>query len=155
MTTKTLGREARMALAVRVQAAQIRRDLAQERHAVALRHSAMLEDALFGFEARHGHPRDPKNRADHELFLEDLKSTGAGALTRDQFQAARDADVELHELEGALVAAMGALTAAWKPGRPGEPLIGWIGCSSREFRAAVQAALPDVPLDVLDGDARN
>jgi hypothetical protein len=147
-----------MALAVDVQVAEIRRDQARERNAVALRHSAMLEDALFGFEGRHGHPRDPKSRADHQLFLGDLETTGAGRLTRPELQAARDADVECHELDGAVVRALGALTDAWKPGYPGELLVDWIGCSARELEAAVQAAVPDIalfPLEILGGDARN
>lgn len=153
MTISPTRKARRLELAVNVQVAQIRRDQARVRHATALQHAAMLEDALVGFGARHGHPRDPKSRVDHALWLEDLATTGAGRLTRAEFQAARDADVECHELDGALVRALGALTDAWKPSHPGEPLISWIGVSSRELRAAVQAALPDIPLDAWDAAA--
>jgi hypothetical protein len=149
-----MDRSERLAIAVEAQAACIRADEARKRHAVALRHGAMLEDALFGFEARHGHPRDPKSRADHELYLQDLETTGAARLTRDEVKAARDAAVECHELDGAAVRAMDALSAAWGPeGGGSQVLRDWVGCTPDEYRAAVAAALPDLPFRLWDEDA--
>lgn len=153
-----MHRSERLTLAAHVQAARIRAKQARERHATGLRFSAMVSEAFERFEAQHGRPMDPKSPGDSPLFLEHLEATGAARLTRDQVLAARDADVECRERDGAVVQALDALCDAWGPeGRGNERLLAWVGCSSDEFRAAVQAALPDVSLDLWDivDDARN
>lgn len=132
-----LGRDERLALAVRAEVAEIRAEEAHERHAALQERAAPLYRAIEELERRYGEDVDPAGHFDELKALIahhggadiDLPQgmplmIGMHQALADHETAAADAIQELH-------AAMGQ----------GQTVCQWVGCSADEYHEAVEAAL--------------
>jgi hypothetical protein len=135
-----VNRSERLAIAVAAQVAQFRLDDVLERNEPIVKKMQPLEDAFARFKELHGHDADPESPRDSRMLVPILKATGGGRLTREEVEAAQSSQAEIQGCRKRLIDAMGAVTEAWAPG-DGATLTDWIGCSSEEFRLAVELAM--------------
>src|SRR5262245_514953 len=107
-------RDARMALAIKVQVARFRSDDAEARYAEFRPKIELLMEAM-----------DPATSPQRKREIWEAPD-GPGRMRRDEVQRALALAEERHACAGVAVEAVDALTAAWEPG-DGDTMLQWVG----------------------------